>query len=182
MIFRHTPVLGAPLVALEEHADSRGFFARVFCERECAEQGLTSRFVQANLSHNTRKGTLRGLHMQTPPHEEAKLVRCVRGAIFDVVVDLRADSPTYLKWYGAELTAENRLALYIPEGCAHGFQTLTDDTDILYFVSEFYVPGAEQGYLYDDPAFGIEWPLPVSVISTKDAGWTPYSSTQVQSE
>ncbi|MGH7930054.1 MAG: dTDP-4-dehydrorhamnose 3,5-epimerase family protein, partial [Candidatus Binatia bacterium] len=132
--------------------------------------------VQANLSFNWKNGTLRGLHYQVAPHEESKLVRCTRGALYDVIVDLRPQSPTYLRWLGVELTADNHRMLYVPEGFAHGYQTLVDATEAFYQVSAFYAPGAERGARYDDPAFGIEWPAEVIVISDKDAGWPDYSS------
>lgn len=137
---------------------------------------MNTRTVQCNLSFNHRAGTLRGMHYQAPPATETKLVRCVRGAIFDVIVDLRPNSPTFLQHVGVELTAENRRALYVPELFAHGYQTLTDDTEVLYMVGEFYTPGAERGLRYDDPALGIAWPLPVSAISEKDLAWPPRSA------
>ena len=135
MIFHATFIKGAYVVEMEHHMDHRGFFARAFCDREFAAAGLTPHFVQVNFSHNELKGTLRGLHLQMPPHEEAKLVRCVQGAVFDVLVDLRPSSSTYLRWYGMELSQDNRFSLYIPKSCSHGFQTLRDQTDILYMVS-----------------------------------------------
>lgn len=178
MKFEKTGVAGAYRIVPEKREDSRGFFARVWCAREFEEQGLTPRLVQTNISFNRRKGTLRGLHYQVAPHEEAKLVRCTQGAIFDVVVDLRPQSSTYLKWFGAELSAGGHDMLLIPEGCAHGFQTLTDGAEITYQVSAYYAPEAERGARYDDPAFGIEWPLPVSEISPKDAGWEPFMNAK----
>lgn len=172
MTFDELPVAGAYRIGLEPHADERGFFARTFCAREFAERGLVECFVQANLSHNPHRGTLRGLHFQRSPHAEAKLVRCTRGALFDVVVDLRPDSPTYGRWAGVELSADNRRALYVPEGCAHGFQTLSDDTEAFYLVSAFYVPDAEGGLCWDDPRLAIDWPVrPPPLISPKDAAW-----------
>lgn len=172
MIFTDLPVKGAYLIDIEPHSDERGFFARSFCAKEFAEHGLQEAFVQANLSHNLHRGTLRGLHYQHPPHAEAKLVRCTRGALFDVVVDLRSESPTYGQWAGAELSADNRRALYVPEDCAHGFQTLVDDTEASYLLSAFYTPGAEGGLRWDDPELDINWPIqPPTLISTKDAGW-----------
>lgn len=164
---------GAYLIDIDPRGDERGFFARAWCRREFEDHGLNADLKQANLSHNLHKGTLRGLHYQQAPHAETKLVRCFRGAIYDVVVDLRPDSDTYLQWAGAELTPDNMRALYVPEGFAHGFQTLADDTLVFYQVTAFYTPGAEGGLRYDDPAIGVEWPLSVSSISDKDAAW-PY--------
>jgi dTDP-4-dehydrorhamnose 3,5-epimerase len=174
MIFHPTPLHGAFVVELEEHKDERGFFARAFCAREFEEHGLNPVTAQCNLSYNHRAGTVRGMHYQLPPAGETKYVRCLRGAIYDVIVDLRPDSPSYLQHFGVELTQDNRTALFVPELFGHGFQTLRDDTEVLYQVSEYYTPGLERGARYDDPAFAIEWPLPVSVISQKDLGWAPY--------
>lgn len=174
MRFTETALPGAFVVDLEPHADERGFFARTFCADEFAEHGLKPVVAQANVSFNHRRGTLRGLHYQLPPAAETKFLRCVRGAIYDVIVDLRDDSPTYLNHVGVELTAENRRALYVPEMFAHGFLTLADGTEVTYQVGEFYTPGAERGIRYDDPALGIDWPEPVTVISDKDAGWAPF--------
>jgi dTDP-4-dehydrorhamnose 3,5-epimerase len=171
MIFIETPLQGAFVIEPERREDERGFFARTFCAREFGEHGLQPVVAQSNLSFNHAKGTLRGLHYQLAPAEEAKLVRCTAGAIYDVIVDLRTDSPTYLSHFGVELSAANRKALYVPELFGHGYQTLADDTEVTYQVSEFYAPGHESGLLYDDPAIGIEWPLPVSVISDKDRSW-----------
>lgn len=179
MIFNETTVKGAYRILPEKKEDSRGFFARVWCAREFEEHGLTPKLVQTNVSYNRSKGTLRGLHYQIAPHEESKLVRCTEGAIFDVVVDLRPDSPSYLKWFGTELSAEAHDMLLIPEGCAHGFQTLTDGAEVTYQVSAYYAPEAERGARYDDPEFAIRWPLPVSEISPKDAGWHPYMKEEV---
>ncbi len=169
---RFTELLnGAYLIDIEPRGDERGFFARGWCAREFEQQGLVNRMVQANLSFNATAGTLRGLHFQREPHAEVKLVRCTRGALFDVVVDLRPDSPTYRQWAGAELSADNRRAMYVPEGFAHGLQTLCDDTEVFYQVSAFYAPQAEGGLRWDDPAIGIDWPLPVAQISDKDSAW-----------
>lgn len=175
MIFRETPLAGAFVIELEQRSDERGFFARTFCTREFEEHGLKGFTAQCNLSFNHRAGTLRGMHYQLPPAAEAKYVRCTRGAIFDVIIDLRPDSPTYLRHFGVELSADNRLGLYVPELFAHGYQALTDGAEVTYQVSEYYAPGQERGLRYDDPAFGIEWPLPVTVISEKDAAWEPWA-------
>ncbi|HMQ29542.1 MAG TPA: dTDP-4-dehydrorhamnose 3,5-epimerase [Chloroflexaceae bacterium] len=175
MIFTETELKGAYIVDIERREDDRGFFARTWCQQEFEAHGLVARIVQANTSYNKRKGTLRGMHYQNAPFAETKLVRAVRGAIYDVIVDLRPDSPTYRRWIGVELTADNRRALFVPEGFAHGFQTLEDDTDVAYQVSAFYTPGAEGGARYNDPAFDIQWPLPVSVISDKDAAWPDFA-------
>jgi len=169
MIFTETSLRDAYLVELEQREDERGFFARSFCQREFSELGLDPCVVQCNISFNRHSGTLRGMHYQIPPHTEAKLVRCTRGAIYDVIIDLRPSSPTYQKWTGVELTAENRSALYIPAGFAHGFQTLADDSEIFYQMSEFFAPEAARGIRWNDPTFGITWPLPVRVISKKDS-------------
>ena len=170
MIFSETPLKGAYLVNLEHRTDERGFFARAWCADEFERQGLCSRVSQANISFNHSAGTLRGLHYQKPPHAEVKLIRCSSGAIWDVIVDLRRSSPTYRQWFGAELTAENRTILYVPENFAHGYLTLLPNTETAYQVSEPYAPGAEKGIRWDDPAFGIVWPdIGVKVISDKDA-------------
>jgi len=179
MIFMETSLSGAYLVELERREDERGFFARSFCQREFTDLGLDPCVAQCNISFNHKKGTLRGMHYQAAPHAEAKLVRCTQGAIYDVIVDLRQGSPTFLRWFSVELTANNRSALYIPKDFAHGFQTLVDDTEIFYQMSEFYVPEAAGGFRWDDPAVGIFWPLPVSVISEKDAV-LPISSLAVK--
>jgi dTDP-4-dehydrorhamnose 3,5-epimerase len=171
MIFTPTALAGAYLVDIEERRDDRGFFARAFCTEEFAAQGLVTTVVQTNLSFNHKAGTLRGLHYQVAPATETKYVRCIRGAIHDVIVDLRPGSPTYLRHVGVELSAENRRALYVPALFGHGYQTLVDDTEVLYGVSAAYTPELERGARYDDPAFGIDWPLPVSVISPKDMSW-----------
>lgn len=171
MNFTELDVLGAFIVDLEERSDDRGFFARSYCEDEFAARGLVHDMVQSNLSFNHVAGTIRGMHMQREPHGEVKLVRATRGSIVDVIVDLRPDSLTYLRHVSVELTEENRRALYVPIGFAHGYQTLTDRAEVLYQVSARYAPGFEQGYRFDDPAFGIAWPLPARVISEKDAAW-----------
>jgi dTDP-4-dehydrorhamnose 3,5-epimerase len=176
MIFTETKLNGAYVIELDKKEDPRGFFARAWCAREFEEQGLSPRLVQANISYNIRRGTLRGMHYQMAPYGEAKVIRCIRGALYDVIIDLRRDSSTYMQWVGVELTAENRKMFYVPENFAHGFQTLTDDTEAFYLVSEFYAPGAERGIRWNDPTFGIEWPLEVAVISDKDANWTDFSA------
>jgi dTDP-4-dehydrorhamnose 3,5-epimerase len=173
--FVETELPGAYVIELAPHADERGFFARAWCESELADQGLETRVVQANVSYNPKRGTLRGMHFQRPPHAEVKIVRCTRGAVYDVIVDLRVDSPTYRRWTGVELTAENRRALYVPRGFAHGFQTLVDDTELYYQVSDSYAPEAEGGVRWDDPAFAIRWPLPEDpILSPKDRSWPDF--------
>jgi dTDP-4-dehydrorhamnose 3,5-epimerase len=171
VLFTETRLRGAYVIDLERREDDRGFFARAWCRRELEAQGLEVEIVQCNLSSNPRAGTLRGMHYQLPPHAETKLVRCVRGAIFDVIVDIRVESATFGEWLGLELSAENGRMLYVPEGFAHGLETLVDDTDVYYQISAYYAPGAEHGLRWDDPDLGIEWPLPPTVISEKDAGW-----------
>ena len=175
MRFTETKLAGAYIVDLSPHEDERGFFARTFDAKLLEEHGMNPVIAQANMSYNRRKGTLRGMHMQVEPALESKFVRCVRGALHDVIVDMRPESATYLQHVGVELTAENRRALFVPESFAHGFQTLADETDAFYEVSQFYTPGTERGFRHDDPAFGIEWPLPVSTISDKDANWELFS-------
>ena len=169
MIFAPTTLPGAMVVGLERREDERGFFARSFCRQEFEAQGLDPCVAQCNVSFNRRRGTLRGMHWQAAPHGEAKLVRTTQGAIWDVIVDLRADSPTFCRWFGVELTAENHQALYIPEGFAHGFQTLVDDVEVFYQMSTSYVPGAQRGARWDDPAFGIQWPVHPPFLSERDA-------------
>lgn len=168
MKFGATPLSGAYLVELARIEDERGFFARSFCRDEFIAQGLAPAIAQCNVSWNGRKGTLRGMHFQAKPHEEAKLVRCTQGAIWDVIVDLREDSPTRFVSHGVRLDAANRLALYVPEGFAHGFQTLEDDSEILYQMSESYRPGLARGVRWDDPKLGITWPLPDPIVSERD--------------
>lgn len=175
MIFHKLKLEGAYRIDLEPREDERGFFARAWCQREFAEHGLETRIVQSNLSYNRRKGTLRGMHYQAPPHEEVKLVRCIRGSIFDVIIDLRPGSPTFKQWVGVELTATNRQMLYVPRGFAHGFQTLEDDTEVFYHVSEFYTPGAERGVRWNDPQFRITWPaVEKRILSPKDQSWPDF--------
>lgn len=175
MRFLATDLAGAFLIELEEHHDERGFFARAWCAHEFEVHGLRSTIAQVNVSYNATKGTLRGLHYQVPPSAEAKTVRCTRGAIFDVIVDLRRDSPTYMRWLGVKLNATQRNMLYVPEGFAHGFQTLEDETEVLYLMSNFHDPQTARGIRFDDPAFAIKWPLPVLSISEKDARWDRFS-------
>jgi dTDP-4-dehydrorhamnose 3,5-epimerase len=175
VIFEQTRLPGLFVVDLERREDERGYFARAWCANEFAEQGLTNRVVQANVSRNPRAGTLRGMHFQREPHAEAKLVRCTNGAIYDVAVDLRPGSETFKQWLGVELTAENGRALFVPEGFAHGYQTLTADSEVFYQVSEFYTPAAEGGVRWNDPAFGIGWPDPDNAfLSDKDRNWPDF--------
>jgi dTDP-4-dehydrorhamnose 3,5-epimerase len=174
VIFTATTLPGAFIIDAERLEDARGFFARTWCERESQARGLNPRIVQCSVSVNKRKGTLRGLHYQAPPHQEAKLVRCTRGSIFDVVVDLRPDSPTYRRHLTVLLSAENGRMVYVPEGCAHGFQTLEDDTEVAYQMSEFYAPESARGVRWDDPAFGIEWPPDDRTIVDRDRTYEPF--------
>lgn len=171
MIFAETALKGAVVIELERRGDERGFFARSFCAREFEAQGLATRFVQANTSLSAEVGTLRGLHYQKAPAEEAKLMRCIAGAIWDVIVDIRPGSPSYLQNFGTELSAENGRQLYIPKGFAHGFQVLKPDTMVAYMVDEFYTPGVEEGFRFDDPALAIDWPLAATAVSDKDRNW-----------
>ncbi len=173
MIFTETPLPGAYVVEIERIEDNRGFFARSWCAKEFQTHGLNPRLAQCNVSFNKKKGTLRGMHYQIAPHQEAKLVRCPRGAIYDVIVDLRPGSQAFKQWFGVELTAENGKMLYVPEGLAHGFQTLQDNTEVFYQMSKFYQPGSARGVRFDDPAFCIEWPLKSVVISDTDKGYLP---------
>ena len=168
MQFTKTKLRGAYVIDLERREDSRGFFARAFCQKEFAAQGLKPLIAQTNVAHNFKKGTLRGMHFQFPPAAETKLVRCTRGAILDIIVDLRPESPTYLQHITVELSEENGRALYVPERFAHGYQTLRDNTETSYQVGEFYAPDHESGLMHDDPRLGLQWPLPVAVISDKD--------------
>lgn len=174
MFFIDTELSGAYIIELDRREDNRGFFALTWSQSDFEQKGLVSRVVQSNLSYNRTRGTLRGMHFQRAPFAETKLVRCVRGAIYDVIVDLRPDSPTFKRWIGVELSADNRRALYVPEGFAHGFQTLEDNCDVMYQVSQAYTPSAQAGVLYNDPAFAIRWPLPISVISERDMQWEAF--------
>lgn len=176
MKFHKTPLHGAYLIELETRGDDRGFFARFFCEEEFAGAGLCTRFLQINNSLSARAGTLRGMHYQLPPHSEVKVVRCLKGALFDVLLDLRPDSPTYGTWFGAELNDDNRLMMYVPQGFAHGFVTLTDNTEALYLVSAVYAPGSERGVRYDDPRFSISWPIAPAELSEKDRSWRDFDA------
>lgn len=171
MIFKETSLPGAWTIDIEPIADDRGFFARWYCTKELAEHGLQPLGAQGNLSYNRQVGTVRGMHMQLPPAAEVKLVRCIRGAIYDIIVDTRQGSGTRWQWVGVELNEDNRRALYVPEGFAHGYQTLTDDAEVMYQVSEFYAPGHEIGLRYNDAALALEWPLSIASISDKDAAW-----------
>ena len=174
MIFEETPIPDVWVVALERHVDERGFFARTWDKNEFAERGLNANLVQCSVSYNTLRGTLRGLHYQAAPHAEAKLVRCTAGAVYDVAVDLRADSPAFKRWFGVELSAENRRALYIGEGCAHGFLTLTNGAEVFYQMSEFWAPDAARGVRFDDPAFGIVWPDEIVVVNERDRAYPDF--------
>lgn len=175
MRFRETELQGAYLIELDKLEDSRGFFARVWCQKEFDEHNLVPVVVQANTSFNTKAGTLRGMHYQAAPYEETKLVRCVRGGIYDVIIDLRPESATFKRWIGVELNEANYHMLYVPGGFAHGFISLEDSTEVTYLVSEAYVPGAERGLRWNDPAFAIEWPRPAEVISAKDSNWPDFN-------
>ena len=177
MRFTETPLKGAYLIDLEKRGDERGFFARFFCENEFAQQNLEARFVQINNSLSAQRGTLRGMHYQLPPNGEVKVVRCIRGSLFDVIVDLRPKSSTYLKWFGHDLTAENRTMMYVPVGFAHGFLTTSDDAEALYLVSSFYSPGDERGLRYNDPTMGIQWPFEPAVVSAKDVAHPDFSDS-----
>lgn len=174
MKFTETKLAGAYIIELQELQDERGFFARTFCTKELEEHGLISDVVQANMSWNIKKGTLRGMHYQNDPYQETKLIRCTRGVLFDMIIDLRKDSPTYGESFGIELTADNHKALFVPRDFAHGFITLEDNTDAFYLVSQSYQPGAEGGIRYNDPRFNLQWPIKPEVISDKDANWPDY--------
>lgn len=175
MKFTETKLPGVFKIDLDKIQDTRGFFARYFCKKEFAEQGLKTKIVQINNSFNTAKGTLRGIHYQAAPYGEVKIVRCFSGALYDVVIDLRIGSPTYLQWLGVELSAANRTMLYIPKGFGHAFITLEHNTEALYLVTEYYTPGHEGGIRWNDPLFNIRWPLEPTIISEKDADWPNFS-------
>lgn len=168
MIFEPTPLNGSYVVIPSPRSDNRGWFMRSFCKQEFEAIGHSKEWVQMNHSFTATKGTIRGMHFQVKPYEEIKLVRCIAGAVFDVIIDLREGSPSYLRWFGAELSANNKKSLYIPEGFAHGFQTLTENAELLYLHSAFYTPGYESGILYNDPKINIQWPLPLTEISERD--------------
>ena len=174
MIFSETPLKDAYVIDLEKRGDDRGFFARFFCAKEFENCNLKTKFVQVNNSLSAEKGTLRGMHYQLPPKAEAKVVRCIRGALYDVILDIRQDSPTFGKWFGLELSAENRKMIYVPEGFAHGLVTLTDDSEVLYLVSEYYAPELERGVRWNDPQFNIKWPITPTVVSDKDNRWPDF--------
>jgi dTDP-4-dehydrorhamnose 3,5-epimerase len=174
MIFIETALEGAFIIEPEKLEDERGFFARIWCQQEFAARGLNPQLVQCNISFNRRKGTLRGMHYQAKPCEEARLIRCTRGAIYDVIIDLRLDSPTFKHWAAVELTTDNRRMLYVPEGYAHGFQTLEDCTEVFYQMSEFYAPAYARGVRCNDPAFGIQWPLAERIISERDQSYPDF--------
>lgn len=171
MQFLKTDVDGARVIDPSPHSDARGRFMRAWCLREFADAGIPFVPVQANMGYSVQQGTVRGMHFQEAPALEAKLVRCTRGAMFDVVLDLRPESPTFRRWYGVELTPENGRMLYLPESCAHGYQTLVDDTEMYYMASAVYTPASARGVRFDDPAFGIRWPLPATMISDQDRAW-----------
>jgi len=171
MIFTETKLKGAYILDLERREDARGFFARAFCQKEFEAHGLKPMIVQANVVFNIKKATLRGMHFQYPPAAETKLVRCPRGAILDIIVDLRPESPTYLDHIAVELSEDNQRSLYVPERFAHGYQVLRDGTETSYQVGEFYTPGCEGGLRYDDPRLGLQWPLPIGIVSEKDKAW-----------
>jgi dTDP-4-dehydrorhamnose 3,5-epimerase len=177
MRFHSTKLPGTTQIDLDTIPDERGFFARSWCQREFRDNGLNPNLVQCNISFNTRKGTLRGMHYQAPPFGEAKVVRCTRGSIYDVVLDLREDSITFRQWIGVELSAKNRRMLYIPEGCAHGFLTLQDETEVFYQMSEFYNPESARGVRWNDPVFAIEWPGKVEMISERDRTYPDFDAT-----
>jgi dTDP-4-dehydrorhamnose 3,5-epimerase len=182
MKFNTTPLSGAYTIDLERKGDERGFFARFFCEKEFADAGLETRYQQINTSLSAKKGTLRGLHYQLPPSAEVKVVRCIAGALWDVILDLRPNSQTFGKWYGAELSAQNKTMMYVPRGFAHGFITLTDDAEALYLVSDTYNVNAERGVRFDDPWHGIAWPHPPVEISAKDRNWPLFDPAFHQTE
>ena len=180
MIFTETKLAGAFILDVERREDDRGFFARVFCQNEFAAHGLKPVIAQANIAFNRKRGTVRGMHFQFPPKAETKLVRCTRGAILDIIVDLRPESPTYLHHVSVELTGDNHRALYVPERFAHGYQVLEDGTETSYQVGEFYAPQTEGGLLYSDPRLGLAWPLPMTEISPKDEKWKLLADVEVE--
>lgn len=175
MIFTETKLQGAFILDIEKREDDRGFFGRAYCQKEFEAHGLPGPLVQTNVSLSLNAGTLRGMHYQFNPYEEGKLVRCVRGSLYDVIIDLRPESPTYKQWIGVELTQDNYRMLFVPERFAHGFITLTDNVEATYQVSQFYAPGSESGIRYNDPQFAIEWPREVTIITDKDNSWPDYT-------
>lgn len=179
MIFTETKLKGAFIVEIKQIADERGFFGRSWCRNEMEEHGLNGNVVQANTSFSKAKGTLRGLHYQRHPYEETKFMRCTKGAIYDVIIDLRKGSPTFFEWIGVELTEDNYKMLYVPEGFAHGFITLADNSEVTYLVTQFYTPGAEAGIRFDDPQFKIKWPVEISTISEKDKSHPDFNASQL---
>jgi dTDP-4-dehydrorhamnose 3,5-epimerase len=178
MIFTETKLKGAFVIEPEKLEDERGFFARTRCQREFAAHGLNPRTAQSSISFNRKRGTLRGMHYQSAPHEETKIVRCTKGAIYDVIIDLRPESPTFTQWLALELNAENRHMLYIPEGFAHGFQTLEDATEVLYEISEFHAPEYARGVRWDDPAFAVEWPEDQRILSERDRNYPDFGEVK----
>ena len=175
MVFNETPLKGAYVIEITKIGDERGFFGRSWCRKEMQQAGLDANIAQVNTSLSRSKGTLRGLHFQVAPYQESKLIRCTRGAIYDIIVDLRPDSATFRRWFGAELSADNHHALYSPKGFAQGFITLEDNSEITYFSSDFYAPGKDRGIRYDDPQFGIELPIAPVVMSDKDCSWPDFT-------
>jgi dTDP-4-dehydrorhamnose 3,5-epimerase len=179
MIFTETKLKGAYIIEIKQLGDERGFFGRSWCKNEMEEHGLNGNVVQANTSFSKTKGTIRGMHYQKHPHEETKLVRCTKGALYDVIIDLRKESPTYKQWIGVELTEDNYKMLYVPEKFAHGFITLKENTEANYLVTEFYTPGAEAGIRYDDKQFNINWPVPAAVVSDKDKNHPDFDESMI---
>ncbi len=178
MIFTETKLKGAFIIEINKLSDDRGFFGRSWCKREMEEHGLNGNVVQANTSFSKKKGTIRGFHYQKPPYEETKMIRCTKGAIYDVIIDLREDSPTYMQWIGVELTEDNYKMLYVPENFAHAFITLTDNSEVYYLVTSYYTPNSEAGIRFDDPAFNVKWPVPVEVVSEKDKSFPDFKARQ----
>lgn len=176
MIFKESKLKGAVIIEPERLEDNRGFFARSWCQKEMKAHGLNGQLAQCNISFNKKRATLRGMHYQVKPHEEIKIVRCTLGAIYDVIVDIRPESPTFKQWLAVELSADNRRMFYIPEGFAHGFQTLQDDTEVFYQMSEFFAPGSARGLRWNDPAFNIAWPIADPILSEKDNQYEDYKS------
>lgn len=181
MIFEKLRLEGAYVIRLQQHGDERGFFARAWCQREFETHGLTAKIVQANTAYSRRKGTLRGMHYQVSPYAEAKLLRCIRGAVYDVMIDLRPDSSTFKSWYGIELDDQSYKMVYVPEGFAHGYMTLADQTEVFYQVSEFYASDAERGIRWNDPVFNVQWPgMEKMIISEKDRNWPDYDVHEIR--